>query len=120
MAMTYLLDDPSPQVRLALAQAMAVSPQAPRDLVTVLAEDQPEIACTIIAHSPVLTDVDLFDLVGRGDCMTRGFVASRETIGRGVCSALAEVAVEGEIRILLDTARASLPRNQLSRISERF
>lgn len=120
MAMTYLLDDPSPQVRLALAQAIAISPESPRDLVTVLAEDQPEIACTIIAHSPVLTDADLVDLVGRGDCLTRGFVASRGNIGRGVCAALAEVAGEGEIRLLLDNATARLPRRSLARIAERF
>ena len=59
LAMSHLLDDPSPRVRLALAQALASSVDAPRSLVMALAEDEPEIACTIIAQSPVLSDEDL-------------------------------------------------------------
>jgi hypothetical protein len=43
-AMTLLLDDPSPKVRLALAEAVASSRTAPPQIVTALAGDQYEIA----------------------------------------------------------------------------
>ncbi|MGO7793186.1 hypothetical protein ACC703_38270, partial [Rhizobium ruizarguesonis] len=43
MAMTFLLDDPSPRVRLALAEEIAWSPDAPRSLILSLAEDKPEV-----------------------------------------------------------------------------
>ena len=53
MAMTYLLDDPSPRVRLALAEAIAWSPDAPRNLILSLAEDQPEVACHAVTEDMV-------------------------------------------------------------------
>ncbi|MHA1555118.1 MAG: DUF2336 domain-containing protein, partial [Alphaproteobacteria bacterium] len=43
-AMTLLLDDPAPEVRLALCDAIASSPQAPRHIIIALAADQPAIA----------------------------------------------------------------------------
>ncbi len=41
MALNYLLDDPSPVVRLALAESLCASAAAPRTVVLSLAEDQP-------------------------------------------------------------------------------
>lgn len=120
MAMSHLLDDPSPQVRLALAQAIAASVEAPRAIIVALAEDQPEIACTVIAQSPVLTDSDLVDLVGRGDGMTRGLVAARENLHRAVSAALVEVGDLGEITLLLENETAAVPQVSLTRIAERF
>ncbi|MGA8951732.1 MAG: hypothetical protein WB806_13310, partial [Xanthobacteraceae bacterium] len=43
-AMLMLLDDPSPLVRRALADALAASPDAPPAIVFALAADQPTIA----------------------------------------------------------------------------
>ena len=48
MAMTCLLDDPSPRVRAALAGVLCHSAEAPRHIVLSLAEDQPEIASLVI------------------------------------------------------------------------
>ena len=42
--MTVLLDDSSPDVRFALADALASSPEAPRHVLLSLAADQPDIA----------------------------------------------------------------------------
>lgn len=120
MAMSLLLEDPSPHVRLALAQALASSGDAPRAVIVPLAEDQPEIACTIIAQSPVLTEADLVDIVGRGDGLTRGIVATRMNLGRMVGAALVEVGNPGEVVLLLENTTAILSRSSLSRIAERF
>jgi uncharacterized protein (DUF2336 family) len=120
LAMTYLLDDPSPRVRLALAEALASSLDAPRSIITALAEDQLEIACTVIAISPVLTEADLVDLAGRGDGVTRGVIASRSGLSRGVAAAIAEIGCEGEVAILLDNQSAAITRFSLRRIAERL
>ncbi|WP_117191115.1 DUF2336 domain-containing protein [Rhizobium terrae] len=120
LAMTYLLDDPSPRVRLALAEALADSAEAPRGIIVALAEDQPEIACTVIARSPVLTDGDLVDLAGRGDSLTRGLIAARPHLSRGVAAAIAEIGDEGEAVILLENETASITRVSLRRLAERF
>jgi uncharacterized protein (DUF2336 family) len=118
--MTYLLDDPSPKVRLALAESLALSPDAPRAIVLALAEDQPEIACTVIALSPLLRDADLVDLAGRGHGFTRGLIAARPNLGRSAAAAIAEIGDEGEIALLLENETASISRLSLRRVAERF
>lgn len=120
MAMTYLLDDPSPKVRLALAEALALSSEAPRAIVLALAEDQPEIACTVIAISPVLRDADLVDLAGRGHGFTRALIAARPGLGRSAAAAIAEIGEESEVALLLENETASISRLSLRRIAERF
>lgn len=120
LAMTYLLDDPSPHVRLALAEALAGSPDAPRAVIVCLAEDQPEIACTVIACSPVLTENDLVDLAGRSDSLTRAMIAARPNLSRGIAAAIAEIGDECEVTLLLENETASITRISLRRIAERF
>lgn len=119
MAMTYLLDDPSPRVRLALAEALADATDAPRAILVSLAEDQPEIACTVIARSPVLTEADLVDLAGRGESLTRALIAARPGLPRGACAALAEVGDLSETIILLENVDALITPFSLRRIAER-
>nr|CAD6415470.1 hypothetical protein REQ54_01442 [Rhizobium sp. Q54] len=120
MAMSHLLDDPAPQVRLALAQALATSSEAPRAIILALAEDQTEIACTVVAQSPVLRDADLVDLIGRGDGLTRSLVAARPGLPRAACAALVEVGDLGNVILLLENESAVFPRNCFVRIAERF
>jgi uncharacterized protein (DUF2336 family) len=120
MALTWLLDDPSPKVRLALAEAIADAEDAPRSLILPLASDQPEIACHVIARSPVLTDVDLVDLAARGDGITRALIASRFIVSQPVCAAIAEIGEAPEIEALLDNPGAVISRQSLRRIAERL
>ncbi|NEI74651.1 DUF2336 domain-containing protein [Rhizobium lusitanum] len=120
MAMTYLLDDPSPRVRLALAEAVARSASTPRNVILSLAEDQPEIAGQIILLSPVFTDADLVDLALHGSDVTRVLIASRGEVPRAVCAALAEIGGEIEILCLLENDGALLSQASLKRIAERL
>jgi uncharacterized protein (DUF2336 family) len=120
MAMTWLLDDPSPHVRKALAEAVADAEHAPRSLILPLASDQPDIACQIIARSPVLTDVDLVELAARGDAVTRALIASRFIVSPPVCAAIAEIGGEAEIEAMLNNPGAIVTRQSLRRISERL
>lgn len=120
MAMTWLLDDPSPKVRLALAEAISDAQDAPRTLVLPLAHDQPLIASQVIARSPVLSDVDLVDLAARGDSVTRVLIASRFIVSMPVSAAIAEIGDDAEIETLLDNPGALVGRRSLRRIAERF
>lgn len=120
MAMTWLLDDPSPKVRLALAESIADAEDVPRTLILPLAHDQPQIASQVIARSPVLSDVDLVDLAGRGDSVTRVLIASRFIVSQPVSAAISEVGDDAEIEALLDNPGAIVSRNSLRRITERF
>lgn len=120
MAMTYLLDDPSPRVRLSLAEALAHAPAAPRNVILSLAADQPEIAAQIILCSPLLSDADLVDLAARGDGVTRVLIASRGTVGASVIAGLVEIGDEEEILCLLENAGACWSRPALKRVVERL
>ncbi|MET0747474.1 MAG: DUF2336 domain-containing protein [Rhizobium sp.] len=120
MAMTYLLDDPSPRVRLALAEALAHAATAPRNVILSLAADQPEIAAQVILCSPLFADADLVDLAARGDSVTRVLIASRGTIGASVTAAMAEIGDEEEILCLLENRGACWSRPALKRVAERL
>lgn len=120
MAMTFLLDDPSPRVRLSLAEALADTATAPRAIILSLSQDQPEIAGQVILRSPVLTDADLVDLAARGTAETRALVALRPFVSRCVVAALAEIGGETEMLILLDNQEACFSGRSLKRICERL
>ncbi|MGE6785895.1 DUF2336 domain-containing protein [Ensifer adhaerens] len=120
MAMTFLLDDPSPKVRHALAEALCGCSSVPRAIILGLAADQPEIAYPIVSHSPVLTDGDLVDLAARGTLETRALIAARGFVSRAVAAAIAEIGDEDEMLILLENPGAHLSRRSLKRIAERL
>ncbi|OHV85347.1 DUF2336 domain-containing protein [Ensifer sp. LCM 4579] len=120
MAMTYLLDDPSPKVRLSLVEALADCPTAPRTVMKALAEDQPAVAYVAISRSPVLSDEDLVDIAARGTAETRALIAARDTVSCSVAAAIAEIGDEEEVAILLENDGAVLPQRSLLRIVNRF
>src|SRR5579862_5157385 len=90
-AMLMLLDDPSPLVRRALADALAASPDAPPAIVFALAQDQPGIAAPVLALSPIFIDADLVDAVAGGNAAVQAAIASRAVLPRSVAGAIAEV-----------------------------
>ncbi len=120
MAMIFLLDDPAPKVRLALAEALASCADAPRAVILPLAEDQPEIAAHIILCSCLLTDADLVDLAAKGSDVTRMLIANRSHVSRVVSAALAEVGDVEDVLALLENEGAMLSRRSLARIAERL
>lgn len=120
LAMTYLLDDPSPRVRLALAEALAHGLNAPRNIILSLAADQPEIAAQVILCSPLLTEIDLIDLAARGDSVTRVLIASRGTVAVSIVAVIAEIGDREEILCLLENPAAAWSRASLRRVAERL
>lgn len=120
VALTYLLDDPSPKVRLAIADVMAQSTEAPRAIIHALSRDQIEVAGRIVAFSPLLSDADLVDLVGEDVEDLQRLVALRTGLSRSVAAAIAEVAGAEPICDLLQNRSAAIAPFSLRRIAERF
>ncbi|MBB3903012.1 DUF2336 domain-containing protein [Methylobacterium brachythecii] len=118
-ALLALLDDGSALVRRALAEACAASPSAPRPLIVALASDQPEIACLVLARSPVLMDADLVDCAAIGCETTRSAIAGRADITMPVAAALAEVAGAPSLIVLARNGYAKVGIAALLRIVER-
>src|ERR1043165_9748648 len=83
-AMILLLDDHSPLVRYALADALSASGDAPAAIVHALINDQPDIATLVLERSPLLFDSDLVDAVAIGKPETQCAIARRELLPRAV------------------------------------
>src|SRR6185312_12409004 len=114
-AMLILLDDPSPLVRRALADALAASPNAPPAVVLALAADQPQIASPVLALSPLFVDA-----VATGTAAVQAAVASRCGLPRSVAGALAEVGTEDACLALVENATAEIAPLSIDRIVVRF
>ena len=119
-AMIMLLDDPSPLVRRALAEAFASADKAPRIVVHALAADQPDVALPVLAHSPLLDEDDLVDLIATGDADVQVAIAGRAPLPRALAAAIAEVGSAEACLTLLENSEADIAPFSLDRIVERF
>src|SRR5580700_519650 len=118
-AMLMLLDDPSPLVRRALADALAASPDAPPAIIFALAADQPSIAAPVLALSPLFVDADLVEAVATGGAAVQAAVASRAALPRSVAAAIAEVGTAEASLVLLENSDADIAPFSLDRMVER-
>jgi uncharacterized protein (DUF2336 family) len=118
-AMLMLLDDPSPLVRRALADALAASDKAPPAVINSLSADQIEIAAIVIARSPLLLDSDLLELIATAPPPLLEAIAARPEVPRAVSAALAEVGSAMTCLILLENAAAEMAPESFQRIAER-
>jgi uncharacterized protein (DUF2336 family) len=119
-AMLMLLDDPSPLVRRALADALAASPDAPPAVIYALAGDQPQIAAPVLALSPLFVDADLVDAVAMGCSMLQEAIASRAGLPRPIAAALAEVGTAEACLVLLQNHDAEIAAFSIDRIVQRY
>ena len=119
-AMIMLLDDPSPLVRRALADVFATAQEAPLVVVHALANDQPEIAMSILALSPLLQESDLVDLVATAQPAAQAAIASRAMLPRSLAAAIAEVGCAPACLALLENSSADIASFSIDRIVDRF
>jgi len=119
-AMTMLLDDPSPLVRMAMAQALAASDYAPTSVIHALAADQPDIAAIILESSPLLLEAELVDAVATQGPLAQSAIARRARLPRSVAAAIAEVGTAESCLELIENPGADVAPLSLERLVERF
>jgi len=119
-ALTMLLDDPSPKVRLAMAEPFSLSARAPQQIVAALAADQPEVAAPVLALSPLLTDHDLIEHMAAGETEAQVLIATRTTVSMALSAAIAEVASPAACAALLGNTGAEIASISLRRMAERL
>jgi uncharacterized protein (DUF2336 family) len=117
-ALLAMLDDPSALVRRAMAEALA-GEMAPRAIVLGLMQDQPEVAAFVLAASPVLTQADLVDAVAVGGELAQTVVARRHDVGIALAAAIAEVACDAAIAVLIENEHAEITPATLQRAADR-
>jgi uncharacterized protein (DUF2336 family) len=119
-AMIMLLDDHSPLVRRALSEAFASADKAPRIVVHALASDQADVALPVLAHSPLLDEDDLVDLIGTGDEDVQAAIAGRSPLPRALAAAIAEVGSAEACLTLLENSDADITLFSVDRVVNRF
>ena len=119
-AMILLLDDASPLVRMALAQALASSAQAPATVIQALASDQPEIAALVLERSPLFIDAELVDQVATGAAAVQAAIARRAPVQCAVAAAIAEVGSAEACLTLIENPDAEVAQFSIDRIVQRF
>lgn len=119
-ALTVLLDDPSPNVRLALAEALSTSRLAPIHVIAALASDQPDVAGMVLVRSPLFSDTDLIDRVALGTDEVQCAIAVRPQLSAAVCAAIAEVGCLQACETMLRNDGAKVVSLSMRRLAERF
>jgi len=119
-AMITLVDDPSPLVRLALAEALAASPDAPHAVIHALAFDHSDIAVVVLERSPLFIDAELVDLLATRDGPLQAAIAARTPVQCAVAAAIAEVGAPEACLVVIENPHADLAPSSIERIVERF
>lgn len=119
-AMTLLLDDASPKIRGALADALASSRNAPPQIIAALARDQFDIAALVIARSPVLSDHDIEPIVATACEKLQVVIARRPTLSNRLARSLAKYGAPQAAIALLDNINADVCRDCLTLLVERL
>ena len=117
--LTSLLDDASPLVRRAMAEAFAGAREAPHHIVLALADDQASIAAIVLARSPVLAEAELIDCAATADAVAQAAIAGRPDLTSPVAAALAEIAGADALVELARNNALTLPGFSIQRMIER-
>jgi uncharacterized protein (DUF2336 family) len=103
-----LAHDVEMAIRISLAERLADDPNAPHDLILMLADDSIEVARPLIARSPLISDEDALALIANADLARHEAFAARPHIGEPVTEVLSKSEAE--------TVLVTLVRNVTARI----
>lgn len=95
-------------IRIALAERLADDPDAPHDLILLLADDRIEVARPIILRSPLLTDEDVLELIAECGIAHQEAAAARPNIGMQVTDVLAKSEAESVLVTLVRNVTAKI------------
>jgi len=111
--LTILTQQVEMTIRRTLALRLAELPDAPHDLIILLANDQVPVAEPVILRSPVLDDGDLVLIVRHATPAHTSVIARRRGLSARVSEAIVEQAHDGCIIQLLANQSAQIPAEAL-------
>lgn len=105
-----LLHDMEMSVRRELAERLAKTENAPRELIVTLANDTIEVAYPILRESELLHDTDLIEIIHHRALQHQLAIAMRKTLNESVTEALVETEREDVIKTMLENPDAKLSK----------
>lgn len=103
-----LIRDVEMRVRRELSERLAQRENAPLEIVTLLANDEIEVARPVLVTSKVLRDVDLVEIVRHRTQQHQLSIAMRREVSEFVSEALVEAGNADVIKALLDNPNAKI------------
>jgi uncharacterized protein (DUF2336 family) len=114
----HLVHETEMSVRRTVSACLAEIPDAPRDLVRLLANDNIEIAYPLLTNSGALHDEDLIEIVRQRTQEHQLAVSIRRNLNEDVSAALVETENENVIRSLLKNTDAKISRATMEYLVE--
>jgi uncharacterized protein (DUF2336 family) len=110
-----LAQDQADQVRQIVAETLKDVASAPSDVIQRLARDAADVvACPVLEFSPLLSDLDLLEIIESGGNSGRlTAISRRRGVGEQVADAIVATQNEGAITALLDNASAQIREEAL-------
>lgn len=118
-ALTVLLEDNAPAVRLAIAESFGAFASSPRHIMTTLAADSKEISVIVLSQSPVFHDAELINFIKRGSDENQIAISCRPWLSSGVVSAICEYGCKDAALGLLMNSAARFSQNDLHLLAQR-
>ena len=113
-----IIHDVEVSVRKALAEKLAELSDIPTDLIRDLANDEIEVAHTILVGSEVLQDSDLIEIIQHRTLEHQLAIAMRRSVSEVVSDALVETGNTDVIRTLLENKSAQISESTLAYLIE--
>lgn len=107
-------------VRVALAAAVRHSNHLPREVALSLAEDAIAVAQPILEESPVLSDLDLTNILAECDGRKQVCIARRRSISAAVAASVVAAGNAAAVAALVENEGAPLDTDLLARIFDRY
>ena len=114
----HLVHETEMSVRRTVSACLAELPDAPRDLIRLLANDDIEIAYPVLTNSGVLQDEDLIEVIRHRTQEHQLAITIRSSITEQVSDALVETGNENVIRSLLKNTEAKISRSTMEYLVE--
>lgn len=108
-----LIHDVEQSVRKALADRLAEETDAPRELVTILANDEIDVAHKILRNSAVLQDLELIEIIQHRTFEHQLTIAMRNNVSEAVSDALVETGNVKVIKTLIENTSAAISENTM-------
>lgn len=109
-----LIQDVAGPIRKSLAQKLAHNRSAPVEVIEILANEEIDIAASILQHSELLSDRALIEIIRKRTRSHRLAIAMRKHVSGGVSDALVEPKESDVIKRLLENHGAEISQATLA------
>lgn len=108
------------RVRESLAEHLKSSPNLPRDVALIMAQDVEQVALPVLSFSRILTDSDLAEVIQAGSDAKLTAIARRPEVSETVAGQLIARGSETTVATLVGNAGATIGEAGLNQVVDRF